>query len=71
MQKNSSSPTLPHLESEQSFLPVAGEGREMPALAQQLGNQEATFSFVHTILKNVITRVLFNFRGREMACRLT
>ena len=45
MQKNSSSPTLPQQESEQSFLPVAGEGREMPALAKQLENREAAGSY--------------------------
>ena len=45
MQKNSSSSPLPQSEREQSFLPVAGEGREMPALAQQLSNQEAAGSY--------------------------
>jgi hypothetical protein len=45
MQKNSSSSSLPERESEQSFLPMAEEGREMPALAQQLGNQEAAGSY--------------------------
>lgn len=45
MQKNSSSPILPEREREQSFLPMAGESREMPVLAQQLGSQEAAGSY--------------------------
>ena len=44
MQKNSSSPTPQQQESGQSFLPVAGKGRE-PALAQQLSNQETAGSY--------------------------
>ena len=45
MQKNSPSPSLPQQEGEQSFLPLEMESREMPALAQQLSNQEAAGSY--------------------------
>ena len=45
MEKNSPTPTLPQEERGQSFLPPAGEGREIPALAQQLSNQEAAGSY--------------------------
>lgn len=45
MTKISPSQTLPQQERGQSFLPPAGEGREMPALAQQLSNQEAAGSY--------------------------
>lgn len=45
MPKDSPIPTLPQKERGQSFLPPAVEDREMPALAQQLGNREAAGSY--------------------------
>ena len=45
MPKNSPTQILPQKERGQSFLPPAGEGREMSALAQQLGNLEAAGSY--------------------------
>lgn len=45
MEKNSPTPTLPQEEREQSFLTSAEDGREISALAQQLGNHEAAGSY--------------------------
>ena len=45
MPKDSPTPTLPQKERGSSLLPHAGEGREMPALAQQLRNREAAGSY--------------------------
>lgn len=45
MEKNSSTLTLPQKERESSFLPPAGEGREVSALAQQLRNPESAGSY--------------------------
>ena len=45
MEKNSPTQTLPQKERGQSFLPPAGEGREIPALAKQLGNREIAGSY--------------------------
>jgi Barstar (barnase inhibitor) len=45
MEKNSPIQNLLQKEREQSFLAPALEGREMSALAQQLGNREAAGSF--------------------------
>jgi Barstar (barnase inhibitor) len=45
MEKNSPTQTPPQNEREQSFLSLAGEGLEMSALSQQLGNWGAAGSF--------------------------
>ena len=45
MEKNSPTITLPRKEREPSFLQPAGVGREVSALAQQLGNLESAGSY--------------------------
>lgn len=45
MEKNSPTPTLPQEERGQSLLPPLEEGRDVTALAKQLGNRESAGSY--------------------------